>query len=164
MHGGEACAALISGLIAPGGPEADRHETLWHYQCSSPGVACGDLWFYRVDGDLREVTQRIGAAKRPLFMLTGEYDYSCEPGDFVRTAGRIDGAKLKIMDRLEHFPMSENPEKFREHLLPVLEEIRALQAGGLPQVERAGGGEGRSFTSRADNGAQSALRRWWWRP
>lgn len=126
VHGGEACAALISGLIAPGGPDADRHETLWHYQCSGPGVFRGDLWFYRVDGDLREVTPKIDTAKCPLFMLTGEYDYSCEPADSIRTAERIPGAKLKIMDRLGHFPMSENPDKFREHLMPVLDEIRGM--------------------------------------
>jgi hypothetical protein len=28
------------------------------------------------------------------------------------------------MRELGHFPMSENPAKFREYILPVLEEIR----------------------------------------
>jgi hypothetical protein len=32
------------------------------------------------------------------------------------------------MERLGHFPMSENPEQFRRYLLPVLERIRARQA------------------------------------
>ena len=34
------------------------------------------------------------------------------------------GAKATIMEQLGHFPMSENPQKFREYLLPLLEEIR----------------------------------------
>jgi pimeloyl-ACP methyl ester carboxylesterase len=124
VHGGEVCAALISGLIAPGGPEADRHETLWHYLQSGPGVFKGDLHFYRVDGDLRDVVARIDTERCPLYLLTGEYDFSCEPADTLRTAARIPGASVQIMERLGHFPMSENPDQFRDYLLPVLREIR----------------------------------------
>lgn len=124
VHGGEVCAALISGLIAPGGPEADRHETLWHYLQSGPGVFKGDLHFYRVDGDLRDVAARIDTGRCPLYLLTGEYDFSCEPADTLRTAARIPGARVQIMERLGHFPMSENPDQFRGYLLPVLREIR----------------------------------------
>lgn len=124
VHGGEVCAALISGLIAPGGPEADRHETLWHYLQSGPGVFKGDLHFYRVDGDLRDVVARIDTGRCPLYLLTGEYDFSCEPADTLRTAERIPGARVQIMEQLGHFPMSENPDQFRGYLLPVLREIR----------------------------------------
>jgi len=53
VHGGEVCAALVSGLIAPQSPPEHRHETLWQYMQSGPGVFKGDLHFYRVDGDLR---------------------------------------------------------------------------------------------------------------
>ena len=53
VHGGEVCAALVSGLMAPQSPEASRHETLWMYMQGGPGVFKGDLYFYRVDGDLR---------------------------------------------------------------------------------------------------------------
>jgi hypothetical protein len=30
------------------------------------------------------------------------------------------------MREIGHFPMSENPAQFREYLVPVLDEIRAL--------------------------------------
>jgi pimeloyl-ACP methyl ester carboxylesterase len=53
VHGGEVCAALVSGLIAPQSPDVSRHETLWMYKQGGPGVFKGDLYFYRVDGDLR---------------------------------------------------------------------------------------------------------------
>jgi pimeloyl-ACP methyl ester carboxylesterase len=45
VHGGEICAALIFGLIAPDGPQADQHETLSHYMQDGPCVFKGDLWF-----------------------------------------------------------------------------------------------------------------------
>jgi hypothetical protein len=31
------------------------------------------------------------------------------------------------MTELGHFPMSENPERFRTYLLPVLDEIRGVR-------------------------------------
>lgn len=123
VHGGEVCAALISGLIAPGGPEADRHETLWHYMQGGPGIFKGDLWFYRVDGDLRETIARIDTSRCPLWLLTGEYDFSCRPADTLATAHAIAGCKAVVMERLGHFPMSENYAQFTAYLHPVLEQI-----------------------------------------
>ena len=43
VHGGEASASAVSGLIAPQSPEADKWETLWHYASGGPGVFKGDL-------------------------------------------------------------------------------------------------------------------------
>ena len=37
VHGGEVCAALVSGLIAPQSPDAARMETLWGYKQGGPG-------------------------------------------------------------------------------------------------------------------------------
>src|SRR5690606_19365150 len=37
IHGGEVCAALVSGLIAPQSPSRFRHETLWQYMQGGPG-------------------------------------------------------------------------------------------------------------------------------
>ena len=124
VHGGEICAALVSGLVAPGGPEAARRETLWHYKQGGPGVFKGDLYFYRVDGDLRDRVGAIDTAACPLYLLTGEYDFSCSPDDTLRTAQAIPGARVTIMERLGHFPMSENPAQFRRYIAPVLDEIR----------------------------------------
>ncbi len=130
VHGGEVCAALISGLIAPTSPPRSRHETLWHYKQSGPGIFQGDLHFYRVDADLRGRVSGIDTRLCPLFLLTGEYDFSCTPEDTKRTAAEIDGVEMTIMKDLGHFPMSENPAQFRRYILPVLERIRALPEGG----------------------------------
>jgi pimeloyl-ACP methyl ester carboxylesterase len=123
VHGGEVCAALISGLIAPQSPDAARQETLWGYKQSGPGVFKGDLYFYRVDGDLRGRVAAIDTSRCPLFLLTGEYDFSCKPEDTLRTAASIDGAEVVIMEELGHFPMSENPAQFRRYIAPILDRI-----------------------------------------
>jgi pimeloyl-ACP methyl ester carboxylesterase len=123
VHGGEVCAALVSGLIAPQGPDAARRETLWGYRQSGPGVFKGDLYFYRVDGDLRGRVAAIDTGQCPLFLLTGEYDFSCTPDDTRRTAANIKGAEVVIMEALGHFPMSENPAQFRRYIAPILERI-----------------------------------------
>lgn len=124
VHGGEVCAALVSGLMAPQSPSRFRDETLWQYKQGGPGVFKGDLYFYRVDGDLRGRLRGIDTQRCPLYLLTGEYDFSCSPEDTLRTAEAIPGAKVTIMRELGHFPMSENPAQFRQYILPVLDEIR----------------------------------------
>ena len=125
VHGGEVCGALMSGLIAPQSPEETRWDTLWMYMMSGPGVFKGDLFFYRADGDFRDRVAAIDTSACPLYLLTGEYDFSCTPEDTLRTAAKIKDARVTIMKEIGHFPMSENPAKFRTYILPVLDEIRA---------------------------------------
>ena len=120
---GDFCAALVSGLIAPQSPEAFRWETLWHYHQSGSGVFRGDMHFYRTDSEYRSASSEIDTARCPVYLMTGEYDYSCTPELTLETAARIPGAEAIIMDGIGHFPMSENPEKFAEFLLPVLDRI-----------------------------------------
>jgi len=125
VHGGEASAAYVSGLMAPTSPDADRWETLWHYMQGGPGIFKGDLYFYRGgDGDVRDRLEKIDTRKCPLYLLTGEYDYSVPPEDTRAAAERIPGARFTVMAGLGHFPMSENPPLFLSYLRPVLAEIR----------------------------------------
>ncbi|MEK7715856.1 MAG: alpha/beta hydrolase [candidate division NC10 bacterium] len=128
VHGGEVSGALMSGLIAPQSPEETRWDTLWMYMMSGPGVFKGDLFFYRADGDFRDRVAQIDTSHCPLYLLTGEYDFSCTPEDTLRTAAKIQGARVTIMKEIGHFPMSENPAQFRRYLLPVLDEIKAHRA------------------------------------
>lgn len=124
VHGAHVCAGMVSGLIAPTTPPDQRWETLWHYMQGGPGVFEGDLHFYTVEGDIMEHIDEIDTARCPVYMLTGEYDFSCSPEMSRITAEAIPGAKLQIMKGLGHFPMSENPEQFKSYLTPVLDEIR----------------------------------------
>ena len=123
VHGGEMAAGMVAGLIGPAAPDLDRWETLWHYSQGGPGVFRGDLYFYTVDGDVRDRVAGIDTSICPLYLLTGEYDYSCTPDDTRALADSIEGANATIMKGMGHFPMSEDPEGFLSYLRPVLSEI-----------------------------------------
>jgi pimeloyl-ACP methyl ester carboxylesterase len=120
IHGGEICAAIVSGLVGPRSPEHFRWETLWQYMQSGPGVFKGDLFFYREDSDFRGKVAAIDTGRCPVHLLTGEYDFSCTVDDSERTSRAVRGSRFTRMTELGHFPMSENPEHFRNYLLPVL--------------------------------------------
>ena len=77
VHGGEVCAALISGLIAPHSPSEARWETLWGYLQSGPGVFKGDLHFYREDSDYRGRVEDIDTDRCPVF---------CSPANMISPA------------------------------------------------------------------------------
>ena len=123
IHGGEMAAAYCYGLVGPAAPLEHRWETLWHYMQGGPGIFKGDLYFYSIDGDVSGSLNEIDTRQCPVYMLTGEYDYSCTPEASRDTAAKIVGARLEIMSGLGHFPMSEDPERFKSYLMPVLAEI-----------------------------------------
>jgi pimeloyl-ACP methyl ester carboxylesterase len=128
VHGGEVCAGIVSGLIGPSSPTAHRWETLWHYMQGGPGVFKGDLFFYTADGDIRDRVKHIDTLACPLWLLTGEYDYSCTPQDTEFLGQTIPGAHWQIMRGMGHFPMSEDPDTFMTYLKPVLEQARIARS------------------------------------
>jgi len=128
VHGGMVCAGIVSGLVGPEAPSADRWETLWHYMQGGPGVFKGDLYFYKQDGDIRETVSRIDTETCPVFLLSGEYDYSATPDDTRAVAAAIGTDEVTIMPGLGHFPMSENPAAFLTHFRPVLERADRARA------------------------------------
>ena len=124
VHGGEVAAGFVSGQVAPQSPDEYRWETLWTYMQGGPGIFKGDLYFYWVDGHFDDRSSQIDTSKCPVYLLSGEYDSSCTPERMEATAARIKGSKATVMPGIGHFPMSENPDLFREFILPVLDEIR----------------------------------------
>ena len=124
VNGGEVASGFVSGQIAPQSPSEYRWETLWAYMQGGPGVFKGDLYFYWVDGHFDDRSVQIDTTRCPVYLLSGEYDSSCTPERTRDTAKRIQGSKAVVMEGMGHFPMSENPALFREHILPVLKEIR----------------------------------------
>ena len=124
VHGGEVAAAIVSGLVGPDAPTSERWETLWHYMQGGPGVFKGDLYFYKLDGDIRSRVARIDTNRCPLFLLSGEYDYSCTPEETLAVANSVPGSEAVIMKRPRPFPDEREP-------------------GGVFQVSAAGAGKDR---------------------
>jgi pimeloyl-ACP methyl ester carboxylesterase len=73
-----------------------------------------------VEYDLRREAANIDTDKVAVHILSGEYDFSgtMELGREAHAA--IPGSTWAGMKDVGHFPMSENPEKFMEYLLPLL--------------------------------------------
>lgn len=125
VHGGEAASAFVSCLISPTAPEKDRWETLWHYAQGGPGVFMGDLVYYAVDGDMRNLDLApLRDSPCPLYLLTGEYDLSATPALTADLAKTVNARHFEVMSGLGHFPMSESPEQFLGYLRPILDMIR----------------------------------------
>jgi pimeloyl-ACP methyl ester carboxylesterase len=118
-------ARLMNSLMSPTSPEAYRKETSQVYAAGWPPAFLGDLHYYLVDYDLRDTAAGIDTAKVGVHILSGEYDASgtMEHGQAAHAA--ICGSTWAAMDGVGHFPMSENPEAFLKHLLPVLDRVQA---------------------------------------
>ncbi len=123
IHGGEISAEQIVDLCAPMIPENRRWEIWWFYTQEGAGVYNGDLYYFSHEWDLRSRLDTIDTEKCPVYLLTGEYDWSCTPKDTLETANEIKGAKVTIMDKIGHFPMAEHWEHFFTYCKPVLEEL-----------------------------------------
>ncbi len=113
----------IRGLIAPQSPAECVADIAWHYAQSGPAVFFGDIEFYAGDWDARERVERIDTNRCRLFMLTGEYDYSCTVEHSAATAAKIPGVRFQAMQGVGHFPFAENPALFADYLLPSLHEL-----------------------------------------
>jgi pimeloyl-ACP methyl ester carboxylesterase len=115
----------IEGLMAPQSPAPCATDVWWHYSQGGHATFARDIEFYSGEWDARDRIHRIDTARCPLWMLTGEYDYSCTAEHSAATAARIPGARFAMMPGIGHFPFAENPPLFAEHLLPVLDALRA---------------------------------------
>jgi pimeloyl-ACP methyl ester carboxylesterase len=114
----------IFGLIAPQSPAACAADIWWQYSQGGHASFARDIDFYAGEWDARERVHRIDTGRCQLFMLTGEYDYSCTAEHSAATAAKIKGARFQRMDGIGHFPFAENPPRFAEYLLPILDELR----------------------------------------
>jgi len=114
-------AAMMSWMGATA-PEAYRHETRLHYSQGAPGVFPGDIAYFSGEHDLRGEAHLIDTSTCAVHMLTGEYDFMTVEAS--RTAAeQIPGATYTLMTGLGHFPMSEDPKRFADYLLPLLDSI-----------------------------------------
>lgn len=123
VHGGLHNGAYVRGLMSPTSPIADRRRASWIYSQGGPGVYPGDLAFYSDEFDGAQTAPLIDAARTPVALLSGNYDYSATPADGARLAQLIPGALHLVMEGLGHFPMTEHPDNFRPYLMQGLEHV-----------------------------------------
>lgn len=115
----------IYGLMAPQSPAPCAADIWWQYSQGGHASFARDIDFYSGEWDARDRVHRIDTRRCPLFMLTGEYDYSCTAEHSAATAARIKGVGFEVMPGIGHFPIAENPPLFAEYLLPILDRLRA---------------------------------------
>ena len=116
-------ARLMDGLMAPTSPTAYRKETSFVYSSCWPPAFLGDLYYYVADYDLTSRAGDIDTNRVGVHILSGDYDYSGTPELGQAAHQAIPGSTWREMKGMGHFPMSENPERFVEYLLPVLHRI-----------------------------------------
>jgi pimeloyl-ACP methyl ester carboxylesterase len=119
----------IRALSAPQSPAEYQESIAWHYGQGGPGVFYGDIAFYSGEWDARDRVGKIDTGRCKLFMLTGEYDYSCTVEASAATAAKIPGARFQAMAGIGHFPFAENPVLFADYLLPILAECAGDDSG-----------------------------------
>ncbi|HRO59273.1 MAG TPA: alpha/beta fold hydrolase, partial [Burkholderiaceae bacterium] len=115
VHGGRFGAAWVKALMSPSSPGDNRRFATWIYSQAAPGVYEGDLEFYSDEFDAGTYVNDIDAGRTPLWLLSGDYDYSATPADGRRVAEAIPGARFVEMNGLGHFPMTEDPARLLEH-------------------------------------------------
>lgn len=118
----------VCGMCAPTSPEYYKRQIWWQYSSQGYGIFSGDLQFYFRGWDGRGRIEKIDTAFCPVYMLTGEYDYSCTTEASRETASKIPGAKFEAMEGLGHFPLTENPKVVLPYLLKALDHIQRSRA------------------------------------
>ena len=113
----------VCGLISPTAPAINHRLIWWIYSSQAFNIFPGDLKFYFNGWDARDRVHLIDTTVCPVYMLTGEYDYSCTPAASRATAAKINGAVFEEMKGLGHFPMTEEPEVFLPYFLKALDFI-----------------------------------------
>ncbi|MCD8516013.1 MAG: alpha/beta hydrolase [Burkholderiaceae bacterium] len=124
VHGGRLAATWVASLLSPKSPQSRRNLARWIYSQSGPGVYDGDLRFYSDEFSATRHTSLINTTKTPVWLLTGDYDYSASPSDTQKVANEINGATFIEMKGFGHFPMTEDPARLYETYLRSI--LRAI--------------------------------------
>lgn len=124
VHGGRLAATWVASLLSPNSPVARRNLARWIYSQSGPSVYDGDLHFYSDEFQANQHSAQINTDITPVWLLTGDYDYSASPADTRRIADEIPGATFVEMKGFGHFPMTEDPERLYDlYLHSILQTL-----------------------------------------
>lgn len=125
VAGGRHNPAYVRALLAPVAPRVRRDEACAIYAQARPGIYEGDLAYYSDAYDGARIAPGVAASGRRVALLTGSYDYSAPPDSTAALAATIGGPNVRFreLDGFGHFPMIEDPERFRPHLMEALDWI-----------------------------------------
>lgn len=119
--------AYVRAMLGPACPQRQRDEACAIYAQGRPGVYMGDLHYYSEEYDGAALAPAIRDGGVNIELLTGSYDYSASPDNTRGLARLLDPAQVTFheMEGLGHFPMIEDPARFRDHFLPALARLDA---------------------------------------
>ena len=123
VNGGDRAGASMYCLSGPNSPREYRHEVSWGYSQCAPGVFAGDLFYRHVEHDMESLARHIDTSRCPVYILNGEYDPGTGIPEGEELAAHIKDAKFIPLPGMGHFPMTEDFQKMKPVIMPVLEEI-----------------------------------------
>lgn len=126
VHGSRLAATWVASLLSPNSPLERRNLARWIYSQSAPGVYDGDLQFYSDEFRASQHTPKINTSRTPLWLLTGDYDYSASPAETAKVAKEIPGSTFMEMKGFGHFPMTEDPRRLYDaYLRNILQSLES---------------------------------------
>lgn len=115
------------GNTSPDAPEPYRREVQWIYNQSGPASIGGDFHYYLMEHSLTPAdVQNIDTSKVRIHLLSGEYGPSAGPNGAAAVASLIKGATHTIIKGANYLPMTDDYQRFRQSLLPVLDRINDI--------------------------------------
>ncbi len=111
----------VAGLMSPTSPQDLQDDVLWEYAQGGPGEYNGGAAIL-VDAMKTGVVKKLSKSKSPLYVFAGDYDYSASPEMAKQAADQLGGEFVHLVN-MGHFPMSEDPVRFKAYLMPVLAKI-----------------------------------------
>ncbi len=117
--------AYVRAMLGPDCPQCQRDEACAIYAQARPGVYMGDLAYYSGEYDGRKLAPALRTCGVPIKLLTGSYDYSASPKSTRALMAEIGGPNVTFheMPGLGHFPMIEDPDRFRPWFLDALAHL-----------------------------------------
>ncbi|MDF1749548.1 MAG: alpha/beta hydrolase [Alphaproteobacteria bacterium] len=117
--------AYVRAMLGPQCPQKQRDEACAIYSQARPGVYMGDLAYYSNEYDGKRIAPALRTSEIPIQLLTGSYDYSASPANTQALMSEIgsENVRFQEMEGLGHFPMIEDPDRFRPHFLAALAQL-----------------------------------------
>jgi pimeloyl-ACP methyl ester carboxylesterase len=118
-------ASRILSAASPLAPEALVQEVYWVYRSNYPTIYPGDNDYFSVLHDMREDGHLIDTAKTPVYALAGTFDPAAhaEEHGSPAIAKNVPGVVYRELPGLGHFAPADDPVRFCETIIPILDEI-----------------------------------------